>query len=704
MDANEKLTFINRLTSLSGTQAREALKQMTMNCNTKHTTIARALRNAIHQHAPLQSESPVTTQSSPTAATPSRAAGTKKKPTACGQEITKISGDEESDDETPVSKRKTKHKRRRGDINPDPNIGRLILEKSTPKRQAAREATAVDASNWPRPLTTSHRKVDKMSPADSKGSTRDIKRKNMKTAPTPAPAPLIIVDSDSTTSDTETSDTESSDSEVPRDDEIPGRDSSGSSSSDASSSDSGDSDAEASDAETSDSQEASSSKYNRHQLQQTNGSSSTRAVYENSKRSSTDLSAQASKNKVINPKTTAAPKSGKKGSGPLKQDRATAGGSSMPVANKRKSLADDQSRSTDSTASIPEMKKAKRDQPQTPRGQPEDRTCRRCHEIFLSRELLFKHLTETAHFSARLGDRTCRRCHEVFTTRDLLFEHLSKTLHFGVGAGAGPIPVIHSSIPSSPAARRPSVHLYPSRYRPSPRALPRPGATLENQQQRDQQVDTGIDDELDDEAYLASGPVPKSTPTRGKSVPLPAFIKEPNSFPQGPTPAPMVLARQRSGGDSSSQPPGRPRPKIIFGVPSLLPAQYLQPLSNPVRPDRNAKTAGEREYKCRFCGTFFRFSENSMTACSRHNGECDISLYEYESRQRLIRSTLGHPVKLTDTELVEIGQRRFVPSTKMKWSGCGHWVQANAGCTPSAHDWNRRHWRDPDGTVGKGGH
>ncbi|ROV88533.1 hypothetical protein VPNG_10377 [Cytospora leucostoma] len=507
MDSNEKLTFINRLNSLSGEQAREALKQMTINCNTKHTTIARALRNAIDQHAPLQSESPVTTQSRPTAAAPSRATGTQK-PTVRGQEITKDRRDAESDDKTPASQRKTKHKKRRGDINPDPNIGRLILEKSTPKRQAAREAVAVDASNRPRPLTTSHRKVDKTSPANSKGSTRNIKRTKMKEAPTPAPAPLIIVDSDSTTSDTDTSDTESSDSEVPRDGAVTDRDISASSDSGTSSSDSGSSDAEASDAETSDGQEVSTSKHNRLQLQQTNGFSSTRAADKNGKRSNTDSSVQASKKNDIKLKTTATPRSWKKGSGPLEQDRTTARGSPMPVANKRRSFADDQSPKEDSKASIPETKKAKRDHPQRPRGQPEDRTCRRCHGVFL--------------------------------TRDMLYEHLSNTLHFG----AGPVPVVHSSIPS-PDVRRPSEHLYPSRYRPS-RSLSRPGDKLESQQQRNQHVNTGIGNELDDKARLATGPVKKATPTRGRSMPPPAFIKEPNSYPRGPTPAPLVHARKRS--------------------------------------------------------------------------------------------------------------------------------------------------------------
>lgn len=165
----------------------------------------------------------------------------------------------------------------------------------------------------------------------------------------------------------------------------------------------------------------------------------------------------------------------------------------------------------------------------------------------------------------------------------------------------------------------------------------------------------------------------------------PSFIKAPNNFPRGPTPAPMVLARRISHGDAAPNAvPVHPGEAANSGLHTPPPPPPQAPGSEvvPFKPQGAAQTANVRELRCRFCHKYFKRSDNHATACRRHD---------------------GRTMRLPDDELARIGEHHEVPRSKRKWSGCGHWVYnepPNDGCMPTPHFWDNVAWRDADGIDG----
>lgn len=505
MDANERLKFINRLSSLTGDQSREALKQMAINCNTKQTTIARALRNAVDQHAPVQYLAPVAVQPIPHFATPSTTASSKNKVKARDKGKMSDGGEEGGDDAEPSSKKQKKHSKKRGDINQDPNIGRLILEKSSSKMETAQDEGETDEGSRRGALPSKNGKEDKKSPTTDKTIMRRAKRDRIKEES------VIVIDSDRTTPESETSDSESSDDDNggPVDGET-NHDTSDNGTSDDDSSDnnnspsSGDSDHETSDMDSSDSDSSDSEQ-------------------------------------------------------PIDEGLAEAG--SLTVTRKRKAEEHVQFGHTNAGLNVQENKKARTTECERP---VEDRTCRNCLEVFKSRAHLFRHLYSLKHF-------------DITPTKPL-------------------------SVPEN-----------------------QPGI----QQRADHNVDMDIKKESDDQLESPSTSIRNAKPVRDipKAMAPPAFIKEPNNFLRGPTPAPIVLARQRSNDDDrASRDDRRVRPGGTFasGVHTLRPAQPSA-VNESFRPQWAANTpsntAGEQEFECRFCHEYFKRSQNHANACRRHKGE-----------------------------------------------------------------------------------
>lgn len=513
MDANERLTFINRLNGLSGDQAREALKQMAMNCSTKHTTIARALRVAVDQHGQFQYVAPVSAQSSPAIATRSTAAAdSKKKAKARHGGFLSDCGEEGSDHETTNAKVKKEHEKEREHIT----LRSLSLAKK-----------------------------DKRAAANDRSSRRDNKHGKIKEGS----ASGNIIDSESVKVESDISDSETSADNRALGNGISNHDASD----DDNCSSSDESDSETSDmsssySESSDSEES---------IRLTNSSTQRRVMLRStSLRRASESTAQAAKNKIADFKESALSDSAKKRKGPQEQDVSAV----EAVAKKRKASTDDKIKKEDMAENL---QKVRRGYHQTPRRPTEE--------------------------------RTCRTCLELFPTRTMLFEHLDKTSHFC----DVPTPVVHSSMPA-PNVQPRSEHLYPSRYIPSTSHLHRPRLQdlPQAQRQAGRQVEPDIKKEPGDETkpVLASSPLHKAIPARERSMAPPSFIRHPNNFPRGPTPAPLAHTRQITGGVKS-------------------------PMSQPL--ESTPAQVVESHYLCKMCGRWYNPSTDNQPPCRRHDGRSD---------------------------------------------------------------------------------
>lgn len=490
MDSSERLNFINRLNGLTGDQAREVLKQMAINCNTRHTTIARALRNAVDRHAPVQYYPvPLPVPSSPPVATPSTNASSRNKTKVADKRNMRGSSTAGTNDETPAPKKK---KIKRGDINPDPNIGRLILDKTTPKTKQGR-----------------------------------IKQEE-----------VIVIESDTSTSESDTSDSESSDSDSLDNENSDPRLSDSNQSDDDSSSGTDSADNPAStDSTDTDSSESGSSDSD----DSVDGKPAHRKPPRGSTASKRSIHEQVKPPDIV----PSASRDGKGVEKSKKVGRIEKARSSTKI-KKRKAEEDVEVGHTSAGTSIQGNKKAKTTDCQRPDS-----------------------------------DRTCRNCLEVFESRTQLFTHLHLLRHFD----------------TSPA---------------------KPNSDPE-EQLTGQRVEKHIKNEYEDDFDSPMSPIRSATLGREtkRALSPPPFIKEPNNFPRGPTPASLVLARQRSYNVAASKAlPVRSGAAVASSPHAPRPAP-----SEAFRPQWAPKVYGEREVRCRYCYDFFKGSENHVNACRRHDGE-----------------------------------------------------------------------------------
>lgn len=538
MDANERLNFINRLSGLTGDQAREVLKQMAINCNTRQTTIARALKNAVDHHAPIQYLAAVAAPSSPSVATPSTSASSIQKTEVRDKGHMSDSGEDGGDDETPASKKQNKHKKhkiKRGDINPDPNISRLVLDKSTPKRSSAQfEAATADRSRHGA-LSSTNGKKHKTSPANNKNIKLENKRERIKEED------VIVIDStsESDSSDSDSSDNDTGDNKISNHN-FPDHKSSG----DDSSSSTDTADTERSGSKSSDSDESIDLNPARRKLLK-ESTSSRRTAHAHVKQPAPVSSAQGAKKTAEKPKMTAVSaraETSKTTKTSREQVDRAAKTSSTHVIKKRKAEEAGQVEHADAEGNAQEKKKVKTSEDQKP------------VHVWM-----------------------CRKCGDVFESRAHLFKHIQHHKH-------PVVPTIHASVPA-PLLKSP---------------VSAPGTQNRAPEQAYRHVDPVTKKEWDDQIAPLSkaAPKPKPDPEIQRAMPPPAFIKEPNSFPRGPTPAPMVLARRRTnGGATFADLPVRPGPALA------------------------AEASSEREYKCQFCYEYYKRSQNHGLMCRRHEGE-----------------------------------------------------------------------------------
>lgn len=395
MDANERLKFINRLNSLTGDQAREALKQMAINCNTKQTTIARALRNAVDQHAPVQYFAQVALQPMPSVTTSTTSSHPQQK-TSARERGTMNDSRENCANEatpTPASMVQKKHEARRGDNHPDPNTSRQILNKSRPERKSTRVEDKTDGGNRRGAIPSKDIKKDNASLASERGNKLNTNRGRIKEEP------VMVIDSDSSTSESDTSDSETSDDETSESGDPvnaqPVHDNVGKPisfkyepSSDDSDSDTTDTDS--SDSDSSDSEQPVDMKPEHRRVLQGRGRSRQAAPPQ--------VNQPVPLSSVSATKTTAEkPKQGAS-SAPAdsaKKSKGLAEASSLVVSRKRKAEEYDGFGHTNTAEDLQESKKSKVTECER---SVEDRTCRNCLEVFASRSHLFRHLYSLKHF------------------------------------------------------------------------------------------------------------------------------------------------------------------------------------------------------------------------------------------------------------------------------------------------------------------
>ncbi|KAI3395810.1 hypothetical protein diail_823 [Diaporthe ilicicola] len=137
MNNSEKLELIERIERASKAQARKALKSMVLECSTKSSTIARAIKDAVERHTPT----PVIVYKEPESAdeveasfpAPDKKKKRKKKKTKDTDDGINGEGD------VPSKPAKKRQKNGRGDINADPLVSQLILRRAKSKRKSDRK-------------------------------------------------------------------------------------------------------------------------------------------------------------------------------------------------------------------------------------------------------------------------------------------------------------------------------------------------------------------------------------------------------------------------------------------------------------------------------------------------------------------------------------------------------------------------------------
>lgn len=443
----------------------------------------------------------------------------------------------------PASMVQKKHEARRGDNHSDRNTDRKNLNKSRPERKSAQVEYKTDRGNRRGDFPSKDIKKDNASLATDRGNKHNTNRGRIKEEP------VMVIDSDSSTSDSDTSDSDTSDDETSEiGDPVnarPVHDNVGKPlsvkyepSSDDSDSDSTDTtDTDSSDSDSSDSEQPVDMKPEHRRVLQGRGRSRQTAPAQASQPA--PLSS-VSKTMTEKPKQCAISAV----ADPTKKGKGLAEASTLVVGRKRKAEEHDVVGHTNTAEDVQESKKSKVTE------------CERSVE-----------------------DRTCRNCLEVFPSRSHLFRNLHSLRHFDFS--------------------------------------PKKPLSTPEKQPTGLRVDMEIKAELDEQIDSPSTSIRRAKPARDtpKAMAPPPFIKAPNNFPRGPTPAPMALARRKSSGDAA--------PEMANSGLHTPPPPPQAPGSEvvPFKPQGAAHTADVRELKCRFCHEYFRGSDNHATACRRHDGK-----------------------------------------------------------------------------------
>lgn len=214
--------------------------------------------------------------------------------------------------------------------------------------------------------------------------------------------------------------------------------------------------------------------------------------------------------------------------------------------------------SSTSASNAPLNKKPKQNHPQEPQKSRDYWKCQRCSILFPSMAQLLKHITSCNDFTATL------RSH-------------------------------HRSEPSS--------HDH--------------SGQLGRVQKAGQPAGSSFTDEPHNTLQLPSRPRQQLSRDRGLSVPPPSFIREPNSFPRGPTP--QALARSRGGIQSS--PTGlvqRPVPKLSSDDSTGHQSQLPTPES--VVQHFIQKEREKVILQCKLCKKWFTEHGNAVGVCKFHPG------------------------------------------------------------------------------------
>ncbi|KAK2608091.1 hypothetical protein N8I77_006725 [Diaporthe amygdali] len=211
-------------------------------------------------------------------------------------------------------------------------------------------------------------------------------------------------------------------------------------------------------------------------------------------------------------------------------------------------------------------KRATQEDPQVPQNSPEDRTCRKCGVGFPSIGQLFRHRLYCRGLVATFADN------------------------------------LHSELP--PIG---------------------PSNEAKKSQKADNAAGSIVTNAPHNTIQLPSRPIPRAPAARELSMPPPSFVRGPNRFPRGPTPLPMVLARQAPG--VKTLPPKLEHGPVAGANPdrSSELKSLNQDLTQPKKttnPPPGAIHQGnvEFEFQCKFCAKWFKTRDNLPGACRSHPG------------------------------------------------------------------------------------
>lgn len=396
MNSNDKVGLIERVNHASEDQAKRALNSMILKCNVQQDTIARAIKDAIERHLPT----PMIVYQQPESEDDDEAALDSSRKRSNKKQVDQDDSSQDEDD-SPSAASKKRQSTRRGDIDADPHIGNLILEKKKTKIKGKKkrssdhdqEHNSRDASKMSKSKYASEPRAEtkQRTCADSKATASEQKG---------PPVIDLVTSSDDETSDTEpsrneilddkTSDDNSSDNESPDD-----------YSSDSDSSDDGDSEQEAQgDAlvvGVGPSQEGSNK--NANQANERSDGSRTAA------RSVTISMAKASNQNDSNKIRPFVPNKKRKVPEPTVGE----------IHDERRAKS-----ATDGHAN----KRSKQNHPQDLQRSPEDRTCRKCGLLFPSVAQLLKHRLYCKNSTAPFGNH--HRSEPPSDNRSRLLEQAQK--------------------------------------------------------------------------------------------------------------------------------------------------------------------------------------------------------------------------------------------------------------------------------------
>lgn len=134
MNNSEKLGLIERIDHASEDQAKRTLRSMILKCTVGQPTIARAIRDAIERHTPT----PMIVYQQPESEDGAEAVLASSDQESNNSEKDQDGGSQDSD-YVPSTTSKKHRSTRRGDINPDPLVGKHILKKTKTKLKRKKE-------------------------------------------------------------------------------------------------------------------------------------------------------------------------------------------------------------------------------------------------------------------------------------------------------------------------------------------------------------------------------------------------------------------------------------------------------------------------------------------------------------------------------------------------------------------------------------